>query len=139
MTGPAGAKRRSRRRAGALVWSALALAACSSPAGPDEGATTAALSAPGGAAAPPRLRPVGNLVGLNERQLTDALGAPSFRRTDGPNELVQYRTAECILDVFLYPNPGGDMTAAYVEARNTALAAVDAADCAGKVAGARQR
>ena len=126
---------------GATRWPLLALLTLAACAAPENGPDSPSTRAMGGArvSAGTNARPINNVVGMSERQVTDTLGTPSFRRTDGPNELVQYRTADCILDVFFYPNANGELTAAYVEARNGALATVDAAACAGQVASLRGR
>ena len=42
------------------------------------------------------------LQGLADRQVTEILGEPGFRRRDNPAEMWRYRAAGCILDVFLY-------------------------------------
>jgi hypothetical protein len=42
------------------------------------------------------------LTGMDPAQLIALLGEPDFRRPEPPAELWQYRTADCVLDVFLY-------------------------------------
>ena len=60
----------------------------------------------------------GGLRGISVRQLTERLGPASFHRTDGPTELLQYRSDACVLDVFVYHDSDGDAgRVEYVEAR----------------------
>ena len=47
-----------------------------------------------------------DLLGLSDSELVSLLGAPDFRRTEPPAELWQYRSAHCVLDLFLYPDKG---------------------------------
>lgn len=62
----------------------------------------------------------GRLVGLDQRAVQNLLGKPRFVRRDDPARMWRYRHASCVLDLFLYAEPG---TAAksfkvrYVEAR----------------------
>jgi hypothetical protein len=95
----------------AAVLLAASLAACSTGNAPSE---TAALS-PGDIAyrTPNAARPhfslteMASLSQMSDRQLTQRLGAPDFTRRDAPAEIWQYRSASCVLDVFLYPEDGG--------------------------------
>ncbi len=59
-----------------------------------------------------------SLMGAREETLRRLLGAPDFRRLDPPARLVRYRTPACLLDLFLYPDPGGDHRVTHVEARS---------------------
>lgn len=47
------------------------------------------------------------LVGLTGSEVSGLLGRPGFVRRDAPAEIWQYRAADCVLDVFLYTEPGG--------------------------------
>ena len=42
------------------------------------------------------------LTGMASAELMALLGEPDFRRPEPPAELWQYRTADCVLDIFLY-------------------------------------
>jgi hypothetical protein len=46
------------------------------------------------------------LQNLTSNQVQALLGAPSFKRSDNPAEIWQYRTYKCTLDLFLYKNSG---------------------------------
>lgn len=46
------------------------------------------------------------LTGMGSAELVALLGEPDFRRREPPAELWQYRSADCVLDVFLYSESG---------------------------------
>jgi hypothetical protein len=46
------------------------------------------------------------LKDISQRDLVARLGEPDFTRRDPPAEIWQYRSASCVLDVFLYPDDG---------------------------------
>src|SRR6185437_16869540 len=89
-----------------------ALAACSTPGPPAAVAPVAATAVPV-PPEPPTAPPAASavqiplpelpaLTGMDRAQLIALLGEPDFRRPEPPAELWQYRTADCVLDVFLY-------------------------------------
>jgi hypothetical protein len=79
-----------------LAWSfSLALAACAH----DDSAGRA----PASGSAPLR-----ELTGLAPSQVAALYGQPDFRRTDPPAEVWQYRSADCVLDLFFYSGDGGE-------------------------------
>jgi hypothetical protein len=47
------------------------------------------------------------LTGLSAAEVVGLFGEPDFRRTEPPAELWQYRSADCVLDLFLYKDPSG--------------------------------
>jgi len=47
------------------------------------------------------------LTGLSAAEAVGWFGEPDFRRTEPPAELWQYRSADCVLDLFLYRDPAG--------------------------------
>ena len=102
------------------------LAACSAgpPAPP-----AAALPA---AAQPVAARPVEarSLAGLSAKQVVALFGEPDFRRAEPPAELWQYRTADCVLDLFLYSDAGG-VHVVRSETRDRSLIQAGAGRCAG--------
>jgi len=57
------------------------------------------------------------LVGKSESDVRSELGAPAFKRTDGPAQVWQYRGASCLLDVFLYKEGGGGFRVKHAELR----------------------
>src|SRR6266851_7548356 len=92
------------------LMASVGLAACSTPAPP------AVVPPPPAAAeppAPPEPAPAAALIpelpvltGLGPAELVALFGEPDFRRRDPPAELWQYRSADCVLDVFLYGEGG---------------------------------
>lgn len=75
-----------------------------------------ALAKPKPAPAPEPRMTLGDLIGLNEGQLTESLGRPAFKRVDDPAALWQYRGTRCILDLFLYAD-GPAYRVTHVEVR----------------------
>ncbi len=101
--------------AAALLAPAL-LAGCSAPLPAQVGPAPEAPPTPAAAGPPPeppseavasRIPELGKLAGLDEAELVAMLGQPDFRRSDPPAQLWQYRSADCVLDVFLYSEPSG--------------------------------
>jgi hypothetical protein len=104
------------RRVGSLFAVGL-LAGCSGALfwGADEpgfGAAGVGVSPP----APENPRPVADLIGLGPESLQRLLGEPRRQRRDAPAQLWQYVAEDCLLDLFLYDEPGG-YRVTYVEAR----------------------
>lgn len=108
--------------AGACVIAPLLAGCAGRERGPAAGIGDAAAPDPGSAAPGTG---TGSLRGMTLAQLTVRLGAASFRRSDGPTELLQYRSPVCVLDVFVYHDAAGDGgRVEHVEARDHALAAM---------------
>jgi hypothetical protein len=59
---------------------------------------------------------MGRLTGLVGAELARLLGQPVFRRVDEPAALWQYRSRDCILDIFLYAD-GRDYRVTHFEFR----------------------
>lgn len=57
------------------------------------------------------------MIGLQDRDLTAALGEPNHVRHDEPATIWQYAADDCVLDFYLYKADAG-MQVAYVEARD---------------------
>jgi hypothetical protein len=57
------------------------------------------------AAGPPQLR---ELSGLAPSQVAALYGQPDFRRNDPPAEVWQYRSADCVLDLYFYGGDSGE-------------------------------
>ncbi len=81
-------------RLGVLLSLALTLAACA-------GGEFA------GSAAPGAVR-LGDLAGLAPSQVAALYGQPDFRRNDPPAEVWQYRSADCVLDLYFYSGNDGE-------------------------------
>ena len=68
------------------------------------------LTACAGKKAPPvaPVQPVvssGPLIGMSSSQLTQRFGAPYLQIREGESIKLQYRSALCVLDAYLYPDP----------------------------------
>ncbi len=48
------------------------------------------------------------LAGLAPSQVAALYGQPDFRRNDPPAEVWQYRSADCVLDLYFYSANGGE-------------------------------
>ena len=69
-----------------------------------------------------RLLVLDQIAGMRSEDLAAVLGPPDFRRSEPPAELWQYRSADCVLDIFLYRD-GGDYRVAQSAVRNRHLLA----------------
>ena len=72
----------------------------------DAEATIAALPPDTAERDTPQSMTIEGLIGADEARLHRLLGQPQFRRNDPPARLLRYRTAGCLLDLFLYPADG---------------------------------
>jgi len=68
------------------------------------------------------------LAGLSGTELRRLLGAPDFRRHEAPAEIWQYRSADCVLSLFLY-RKGGQYRVAYGEILDRDAARISPASC----------
>lgn len=108
------------------------LGACSAaPEPPQPAAALPVTALP--AAAPPALltRPdAATLTGLSAAEVVALFGEPDFRRPEPPAELWQYRSADCVLDVFLYSDAAG-VHVIHSEARDRSLVQSGTGRCSG--------
>jgi hypothetical protein len=108
------------------------LAACSAAtppaltAAPEPSGTPAAALQPAAA----RLPGMRKLTGLSADEVVALFGEPDFRRAEPPAELWQYRSADCVLDLFLYDDAGG-FRVAHSETRDRSLVQAGSGQCAG--------
>ena len=126
--GPAngrGSKRKGIARGIGIV-AVLALAACAGPQEtgrlPPDQHGAAASGIPGGA---PDLKKLG---GLSEKDVRHVLGEPDFRREEPPAEIWQYRSADCVLDLFLYDD-SGQYRVAYAETHDRGFTRISQTSC----------
>jgi hypothetical protein len=89
----------------------------------------AACATPGDRAASPASPAMNVLAGLDSAQVRALLGTPDFRRNDPPAELWQYRSADCVLDLYFYGEAGAQ-TLAFAQMRNRDLQQAAADSCA---------
>lgn len=68
-------------------------------------------------AAPPGIDSPRRMVGLDRPALQTLLGNPGLQRIEGRAELWQYRTANCVLDVFFYPGNDGSPRVTHADLR----------------------
>ena len=96
------------------IGASLLLAACSggpatfapqSQATPTVSPTLAALGRPPA---------IANLKGLEPAQVAAMIGNPDFRRLDPPAEIWQYRSADCVLELYFYDS-GASSRMVYAE------------------------
>jgi len=113
--------------------SAFLVAACAaSPASPPLSATlpeNAPISlAVAGTPPPATGTELNQLTGLSETALRRLLGAPDFRRREASAQIWQYRSAECVLDLFLYRRAGA-YRVAYAETHDRDVVRVSQSSC----------
>ena len=109
---------------------AAALSGCqaSSPATEKAATTTPAPATTAGSV--PKITAPTSVLGLQARQLEEFLGTPKLVRRDAPAEVWQYRSAACVLDVFLYQDkPTAGIRVKYAEARTSAAEPARTDEC----------
>ena len=77
------------------------------------------------------------LMGIGPGALSAILGEPELIRREAPAEIWQYRSDQCVFDVFLY-DTAGRREVTYVEARDGAARRTDARACLNGLLRARQ-
>ncbi len=92
--------------------------------------------------APPRATPApavvrGPLNGQSAGELVARFGSPTFQVREGPGLKLQWSSASCVLDVYLYPPVGsaGEARALHADARRPDGNATDAGGCARAIEG----
>ena len=80
---------------------------------------------------PPPVAPhVGSaIIGLTAAELVQKFGTPDLQIREGESLKLQFRSAECVLDAYLYPTGTAPHRVTHVDTRTRALAAVDQAFC----------
>ncbi len=76
------------------------------------------------------------LVGLSAADLRRLLGEPDFRRQESLAEFWQYRTADCVLDLFLYSD-GSAYRVVHADTRDRGFLRVSQSNCYGALVQAR--
>lgn len=92
----------------ALILTTVLLGACAGPAAAPRLSTQAAplAATPAAAVATARLPELGELKGLRPLEIVALLGQPELKRDEPPAELWQYRTTDCVLNLFFYREAG---------------------------------
>jgi hypothetical protein len=111
---------------------AVAVAACTGPS--DSGR----VSSDGRASAPSGLPDLKRLSGLSDNDVQRVLGEPDFRREEPPAQIWQYRSAECVLDLFLYGETG-QYRVAYAETHDRGFTRVSQTNCYAGLVNSRGR
>jgi hypothetical protein len=78
------------------------------------------------------------VMGLDELAIQQLLGAPRLIRREAPAEVWQYRTAACVLDLFLYDEAAGRRVT-YAEARTAGAEPVPPEPCLNQILATRQQ
>jgi hypothetical protein len=121
LTGIGSGKLRQVAAGLALSVVAISLSACQAPA--DLASTNPKFAHPPASSNAPTTalailnKSDNQLIGLQDRDLTAALGEPNHVRHDDPATIWQYSADDCVLDFYLYKAAAG-MQVAYVEARD---------------------
>ena len=78
------------------------------------------------------------LGGISSAAVKRLLGEPDLRRQEPPAEIWQYRSADCVLEVFLYRDQG-QYRVAYAETHDRGLVRVSQSSCYVSIVAARDR
>ena len=76
------------------------------------------------------------LGGISSAAVKRLLGEPDLRRQEPPAEIWQYRSADCVLEVFLYRHQG-QYRVAYAETHDRGLVRVSQSSCYVSIVAAR--
>jgi hypothetical protein len=68
------------------------------------------------------------LIGLTAQVLVGHFGNPALQIREGDSLKLQFRTARCVLDAYLYP-AGGTYKVAHVDTRTSSGVQADQEDC----------
>ena len=78
---------------------------------------------------PPSEHTSGAIIGLTAAELVQRFGTPALQIREGDSLKLQFRSAHCVLDAYLYPSGNAPHRVTYVDTRNRAMADVDQALC----------
>ena len=59
----------------------------------------------------------GGLIGLSASQLVSRLGNPALQVREGSSVKLQFRTARCVLDAYLYPHSDNQLRVTHIDTR----------------------
>lgn len=71
----------------------------------------------------------GTVIGRNTAQLVQLFGQPNAEVREGVGRKLQFASAICVLDAYLYPRGSGEPTVTHVDARQTDGSPIDRASC----------
>ena len=69
------------------------------------------------------------VLGQDAAGLTDLFGQPDADVREGTARKLQFGSAICVLDAYLYPKGSGEARVAYLDAREADGSAIDRASC----------
>jgi hypothetical protein len=102
----------------------LPLAAAAALAGCSTGTPAPQLGAP----APPQ-RNLGPVMGKDAAELTRMFGPPDADVREGTARKLQFESAICVLDAYLYPKGNAEPRVTWVDARQRDGSVIDRASC----------
>jgi hypothetical protein len=107
----------------APLWLGLLVSSCIGPSSelPAAAVANRAPAASSLPAAPARVPSIGELAGMAPPEILALLGKPDLQRDEPPAEIWQYRTADCVLDLFFYQQ-GDELRLVHAETRDRELA-----------------
>ncbi|HUG45830.1 MAG TPA: hypothetical protein VMK31_04865 [Sphingomicrobium sp.] len=77
----------------------------------------------------------GDIIGRTAEDLVARFGTPALQIREGSSLKLQFRSAGCVLDAYLYPSGNAPYRVTYVDARTPALADMDQALCVESLGG----
>ena len=78
---------------------------------------------------PPSEHTRGEIIGRTADELVRRFGSPALQIREGESLKLQFRSASCVLDAYLYPAGNAPHRVTYVDTRTPALVDVDQALC----------
>ena len=78
---------------------------------------------------PPSEHTRGEIIGMTAAQLVQRFGTPALQIREGDSIKLQFRSAACVLDAYLYPAGNAPHRVTYVDTRNRAMVDVDQEAC----------
>lgn len=70
-----------------------------------------------------------SVMGRNTGQLVALFGQPNAEVREGPGRKLQFASAICVLDAYLYPRGADAPVVTYIDARQTDGSPIDRASC----------
>lgn len=92
-------------------------------------ACATAPKAPGTAEIPQSSHTRGEIIGQTAEELVRRFGRPALQVREGDSLKLQFRSAHCVLDAYLYPSGNAPYRVTYVDTRTRALADMDQGQC----------
>ena len=114
-----------RRLTFALI---LVVAGCAAPRQPAPVAST-----PPPAITPSQPEDRASVIGMTAAELVSHFGSPALQIREGTSLKLQFRTASCVLDAYLYPSAGGIQRVTHIDARLPSGVDTNAQACAAQL------